>query len=308
MVGSDSGPGRSGPGPDSPTPADPIEALLGRCLFPPPGTGVIAAVSGGADSLALLVLACAAGLSVTAVHVDHGLRPGSADEAAVVAEAAERFGARFRSERIAVQPGSDLEQRAREARRAVLGPAAMTGHTADDQAETLLINLLRGTGLAGLAAMTPGPTHPILALRRAETVALCRALGLEPVVDPTNEDPRFVRNRVRHELLPLMGEISKRDPVPILNRTADRARSLQSDVAALADAIDPTDTAALAAAVPSVANEALRRWLTDDLGHPPSSAELERVLAVVRHDVVACELSGGRRVGRSGGVLRVTGG
>lgn len=286
-----------------------ITGLLARCEFPGPddvGTDeLVAGVSGGADSLCLLVLARAAGLALTAVHVDHGLRPGSADEAAVVEAAAARFGAGFRSERVVIEPGADLEQRARDARRAVLGPDAMTGHTADDQAETVLLNLLRGSGPAGLGAMVPGARHPLLALRRSETEAVCRTIGLEPVVDPSNRDPRFRRNRVRHELLPLMADIGERDPVPLLTRTAELARAMQDDLDRLADELDPTDTAALVQASPQVARAALRRWLADDRGHPPSSAEIERVMAVVRHEVVACELAGARRVARRHGILRV---
>ncbi len=285
---------------------DPIGPLLGRCEFPEPGAGpVVCAVSGGADSLALLVLARAAGLRVTAVHVDHGLRPGSAAEAEVVAAAAERFGAAFRAERVSIGPGASLEERARLARRAVLGAHALTGHTADDQAETLLINLLRGAGPAGLAAMRPGPPHPLLGLRRAETVALCRHLGLRPVVDPSNDDPRFVRNRIRHEVLPLLAEVSGRDPVPLLTRTADHTRAVADDLDALAASVDPTDCRSLRAAVPSVAVAALRRWLRDERGHPPSAAEVGRVLAVARNQALAAELAGGRRVSRSGGRLRL---
>ncbi len=290
---------------------DLIAGLLARCTFPQSvsdqGDVAIAAVSGGADSLALLVLARATGLDIVAVHVDHGLRPGSSGEAEVVRAAAARLGADFRSERVVVEPGGDLEQRARDARRAVLGPEAMTGHTADDQAETVLLNLLRGAGPAGLGAMTAGPRHPILALRRHETEALCLAVGLEPVVDPSNRDPRFRRNRVRHELLPLMADIAERDPVPLLGRTADLARAMQGDLDGLAADLDPTDTAALRRARPQLARAALRRWLAeaDDRGHPPSAAEIERVMAVVRHEVVACELAGGHRVARSDGVLRL---
>lgn len=264
---------------------------------------MVCAVSGGADSLALLVLARAAGLEVTAVHVDHGLRPGSAGEAQVVAAAAEQFGAAFRAERVEVAPGPDLEQRARIERRRVLGPDAMTGHTADDQAETVLINLLRGAGPAGLGAMRPGPRHPLLGLRRRDTEALVEALGLQPVDDPSNRDPRFVRNRVRHQLLPLMAEVSQRDPVPLLVRTADHSRRLVDDVTTLAAPLDPTDTRALQVQPESVARHALRSWLRDELGHPPSTAELDRVLAVVHHRSVACELSGRRRVARSNGRL-----
>ncbi|HXN59136.1 MAG TPA: ATP-binding protein, partial [Acidimicrobiales bacterium] len=90
--------------------------LLARCTFPPPGTPVACAVSGGADSLALLVLAAAACCEVTAYHVDHGLRAGSDTEAEVVAGAAERVGARFESRRVSVAPGPNLEARARSAR------------------------------------------------------------------------------------------------------------------------------------------------------------------------------------------------
>src|SRR5687768_368395 len=154
--------------------------LLRRCRFPAPGTTVTCAVSGGADSLALLVLAVAAGCQATAIHVDHGLRPGSAAEADVVAAAAERLGAAFRAERNPVEPGPNLEARARAARYAVLPPDVLTGHTADDQAETVLLNLLRGAGLPGLAGIRADERRPLLALRRRETVAVCAAAGLIP--------------------------------------------------------------------------------------------------------------------------------
>ena len=282
-----------------------VGSLLDRCTFPSAGSAVVCGVSGGPDSLALLVLAVEAGLQVTAVHVDHGLRPGSETEAEVVANAAGRFGAAFRAERVEIDPGPDLEQRARRARRAVLGSDAMTGHTADDQAETLLINLLRGAGPPGLAAMTPGPRHPILRLRRSETADLCREGGLDPIDDPSNRDRRFVRNRVRHELLPLLADISDRDPVPLLVRTADLSRAIVDDVDSLASQLDPADSRLLQQQPLSVASAALRLWLRDELDHPPSRAELERVMAVVRHEATACELTGGRRVARRAGTLRI---
>jgi tRNA(Ile)-lysidine synthase len=284
-----------------------LASLLERCSFPVSGSAVTCAVSGGADSLALLALAVAAGLDVTAVHVDHGLREGSAAEADVVADAAARFGTRFRAERAFVAPGGDLEARARSARWAVLGPDALTGHTADDQAETVLINLLRGAGLDGLAGMTSGGRHPLLALRRWETVALCHGLDLRTITDPSNEDPRFVRNRVRNELLPLMEDISGRDVVPLLTRTADIARSAARELDHAALGLDPTDCAALLAAPEAVASTALRRWLADADGYAPSVAEIERVLEVVKHQSVGCQISGGRSIRRTAGVLRVEG-
>jgi len=287
--------------------SDLVGSLLERCLFPPKGSAVLCAVSGGADSLALMVLAVAAGLEVTAVHVDHGLRPDSGDDTAVVAAAAEAHGAAFRAEKVEVAPGGDLEARARAARWAALGPEALTGHTADDQAETLLINLLRGAGLDGLAAMEPGGRHPLLGIRRADTVALCRAVGLTPVEDPSNRDPRFVRNRVRHELLPLMVQISDRDVVPLLTRTADIARSASEELEQAAAPIDPTNVAELNQVSPALASIALRRWLTTPDGYAPSVAEIERVLAVAKGDVAGCQLSRGRSIRRTAGVLRVEG-
>ena len=191
-----------------------------RCSFPPPGSALDCAVSGGPDSLALLVLAAAAGCAVTAIHVDHGLRAGSDAEAAVVARAAALVGARFVAEKVSVGAGPNLEARARAARFAVLPPGVATGHTMDDQAETILLNLLRGSGADGLAGMEPGPRHPLLGLRRHETHAVCAAMGLEPVRDPSNDDPAFLRNRVRHELLPLCADVAGRDPVPLLARQA----------------------------------------------------------------------------------------
>jgi tRNA(Ile)-lysidine synthase len=288
----------------------PVPDLLSRCTFPPPGTALPCAVSGGPDSLALLVLAVAAGCDVTAVHVDHGLRAGSEAEAGVVAAAAARVGARFESRTVAVAPGPNLEARARTARFAALPPDVATGHTMDDQAETVLVNLLRGAGPDGLSGMAPGSRHPLLGLRRSETHALCAALGLAPVRDPSNDDPAFVRNRVRHELLPLCAAVAGRDPVPLLARQAAvlRDEAELMDVLA-ADAVpDPADAKALSHAPRPLARRALRRWLRVAEGHPPSLAEVERVLAVAGGGAVATELSGGRRVSRSRGRLRASAG
>ncbi|HEU4841466.1 MAG TPA: tRNA lysidine(34) synthetase TilS [Ilumatobacteraceae bacterium] len=285
--------------------------LLPRCTFPPAGSPVVCALSGGPDSAALLVLAAAAGCDVTAVHVDHGLRAGSAAEAAAAAGLAAELGVPCRVERITLADGPNLEARARAARRHALPPDALTGHTADDRAATLLVNLLRGAGGAGLAAMGPAPTRPILALRRSETLGLCRTRGLQPVHDPTNADPRFVRNRVRDELLPLMADIAGRDVVPLLVRTA----ALLADDVALADAqssgLDATDARALAAMAPPLARRVVRRWLTGVVGggsgYPPDAATVERVLQVAAGEHRACEITGGQRVERHRQRLRIVG-
>jgi len=280
-----------------------VVGLLGRCTFPPAGAPLVCAVSGGPDSTALLALAVAAGCRVTAVHVDHGLRAGSAAEADVVAAAADRLGSAFRTVRIVVPDGPNLEARARAARHDAVGPGAATGHTMDDQAETVLGNLLRGSGVHGLAGMRAGPTHPLLGLRRRETVALCAHLGLSTVRDPSNDDPRFVRNRVRSELLPLCADIAGRDVVPVLAR---QAALLAGDADLLDDAaaaVDPTDAAALTAAPAALARRAVRRWLAAGGPYPPPADAVDRVLDVARLERRATEVPGGMRVTRSGGRL-----
>jgi tRNA(Ile)-lysidine synthase len=266
---------------------------------------VTCAVSGGADSLALVVLAVAAGCQVTAVHVDHGLRPGSAAEAETVRDASTRVGARFRAERVTVEPGPNLEARARAARYSVLPPDVLTGHTADDQAETVLLNLLRGAGLDGLAGMSADDGHPILALRRSETEAVCAAEGLAPVTDPTNADPVHRRNRVRHELLPLLDDIARRDVAPILARQAAILRDEAEVLDTLAAGYDPTDAHLLATSRPALARRAVRRWLMSGQDHPPDAATVERVLAVARGEARGTDVGDGRRVARTRNILRL---
>jgi tRNA(Ile)-lysidine synthase len=292
-----------------------LAALAPRCDLPPAGAPVTCAVSGGADSLALLALVAHAGARATAVHVDHGLRPGSAVEADVVAGAAQRFGAAFRSERAQVGPGPNLEARARTARYALLPADVLTGHTADDQAETVLLNVIRGAGLDGLAGMRPDRRRPLLGLRRHETRALCAALGLTPVEDPSNTDPAFTRNRVRHEVLPLLDDVARRDVVPLLVRLAAHAREAVDHLDGEATGaeggtagLDVTDARALAAAPPVLAHRALRAWLrgTDpDEAHPPEAAAVGRVLAVARGEAVGTDVGRGWQVRRSGGRLRL---
>ncbi len=277
--------------------------LLERCTFPPAGAPLVCAVSGGADSLALLVLGVAAGCDVTAVHVDHGMRPGSAAEAAVVVDAARHYGVQVRCASVSVATGANEEERARLARRQALGPAAATGHTMDDQAETVIVNLLRGAGVDGLAAMRRGPGHPLLGLRRAETHALCAAEGLVPVHDPSNDDLRYLRNRIRHQLLPLCAEVAGRDVVPVLARQAGLLADESELLEQLAAGLDPTSAAVVASAPVASARRAVRRWLRGGGPHPPDLAAVERVLAVARGEAVATEVAGGRRVRRSGGRL-----
>lgn len=275
------------------------DELLARCTFP--DGHLHCAVSGGADSLALLALAVSTGQPATAFHVDHQLRPGGDDEAAHVERIARKLGASFVALRVTIEHGPNLEARARLARFAALPEDVLTGHTADDQAETMLANLMRGAGLNGMAGMK-AERHPILNLRRSETHDLCQALDLQPFADPTNEDPRFVRNRIRNELLPLMEDIASRDVAPILARQAPVFGEAAALLDTMAASIDVTDAKALAQADSVLAARAVRQWLAaelDDESHPPDAISVERVLGVARGDAVACNLAGGFTVRRS---------
>ncbi len=278
-----------------------IRHLLDQCTFPGPGEMVTCAVSGGADSLALLALAVAAGCRATALHVDHGLRPGSASEADLVAHTARELGAEFRAESVVVDDGPNLEARARAARYKVMPADVLTGHTADDQAETVLVNVLRGAGLDGLAGMRPA-RHPILQLRRTDTVWVCETLGLVPFMDPSNRDPRHLRNRIRHEVLPLVDTVAGRDVASVLARQAHLLRDDADLLNALAADIDVHDAPQLACAPAALARRAVRRWLSQLAGgterHPPNARSVERVLAVARNEATACEIEGGWRISR----------
>ncbi len=287
--------------PDRSDLADLFGDLLPSTTFPDPGTELTCGVSGGADSLALMVLGVAAGCSVTAVHVDHGQRAGSAAEADHVRQAADVVGAAFRAERVHVEPGPNLEARMRSARYGVLGPLAATGHTVDDQAETVLLNLVRGAGIVGLGAMEPGPRRPILGLRRHQTVEVCVRMGLDPILDPSNADPAHVRNRIRHEVLPLLNDVAARDVAPLLARTSAHARDTADVVEMLARSLDPTDALALADAPVAVASRAIQTWIRTQTGseHPVDRTSIERVLAVAHGQTIAAEVVGGFRVSRS---------
>lgn len=280
------------------------DELLARCTFPPAGSEVVCGVSGGADSTALLVLAVASGCHATAIHVDHGLRLASASEADRVEAVARSLGAGFDSRTAKVEPGPNLEERARIARAAALPTDVLLGHTADDQAQTVLWHLARGAGSHGLGAMSPD-RRPILGLRRSETHELCERLGLDVVVDPSNDDPSITRNRIRAELVPLLCDIAGRDVVPILCRAASHQREIAGLLDDLAAGIDADDARSLADAPAAVAativRSAWRRHAGD--GHGPDAAAIGRVLDVAAGRTLATDVVDGWRVERHAGKL-----
>lgn len=218
------------------------DVLDGRTAGP-----VLVACSGGADSLALLAATVfelrGSGVRTVGVTVDHGLQPGSADHAArVVAQMASLGVDETLSARVHVEGGGQgPEAAAREARYAVLEEVAqhfaatvvLLGHTLDDQAETVLLGLARGSGGRSIAGMRPAFDvfrRPLLEVTRAETEAACAAEDVEAWHDPHNADPAYTRSRVRHEVMPVL----ERELGPGVARALARtANQLQADVAEL---------------------------------------------------------------------------
>ena len=204
---------------------------------------ILVAVSGGVDSLALLLSAAeVAGERTAVASLDHGLRPASAAEVKQVGELARARGLAFHTEALCLSPGPGAEARARTARYAALeriaqreGYAAIaTAHTADDQAETLLMRLARGSALRGAAAIRAGGPRllrPLLTVRRADTEAVVAAAGLQPVHDPSNDDPGLFRTRIRHHVLPVLRQAAGSG---VVERLARFARSAAEDEELLA--------------------------------------------------------------------------
>ena len=249
-----------------------------------PGERVVVAVSGGPDSLALLSilreLLPVVPLHLTVAHFDHGWRADSTDDRDFVAAIAAKWGFDFHTARAAADT-PHTENAARTARYAFLrqtaaqtnSTAIALGHTRDDQVETLLLHLLRGSGSRGLAAMRRRDgdlARPLLDIARSEIEAYLSRLHLTARRDATNEDPRFTRNRLRQQLLPA---IEAFDPAAreLLARTADilseEDRFLEAQVGDLADDI-AKDREAFAQLPPALQRRVIRRLV-------PNAAFLE---------------------------------
>ncbi|GHC70843.1 tRNA(Ile)-lysidine synthase [Nocardiopsis terrae] len=207
----------------------------------PDGTTALVACSGGADSLALAGAvafeAPRSGVAAGAVTVDHGLQEGSGERAEAVADVLRKLGLDpVRTAAVRVRGSGGPEAAARRARYGALGEAAaahapavvLLGHTLDDQAETVLLGLARGSGarsLAGMAPRTGRYLRPLLDLDRATVRAACSLMGLSPWEDPHNHDPRFARSRVRHEALPALEKALGPGIAAALARTAGMLRA-----------------------------------------------------------------------------------
>jgi tRNA(Ile)-lysidine synthase len=284
------------------------------------------ALSGGADSTALLAATCFAyrrGPAVTALIADQHWH----DESTAVAERAAALATKLGANAIVLDaPSARDEAAARQARYAVLGTAAaerdlaavLLGHTRDDQAETVLLGLARGSGarsLAGMARRRGRYRRPLLDLPRSTTRAACTAAGLPVYEDPANGDLAFVRSRLRHAALPALADALGRDVGVNLARSARLLRDdadLLDELAAsaLAECVHANgalDAAAAAQLVPALRRRVLRRWCTEAAGAAVSFAQVDAVDALVTdwHGQGAVSLAGGTRVTRDRGSIAV---
>ena len=277
-----------------------------RALHPFNGPAIIG-LSGGPDSLALAAAAAAEKKDVRCVVVDHGLQDGSAEVARRAADVARGFGLAAEVVRVEVGEGN-LEAAARSARYEVLlayGADVWVGHTADDQAETLLLGALRGNP-SGMAPRNGRIVRPFLGIRRADTVGACDELGLDPWHDPMNADPAFRRVAMRNQVLPLLSELLGGDAVPALAATADRIAADQALIASLTDLAPTTCCAELKADAGPVRRRRLAAWLLGE-GVPLQGDQLDAVEALVVdwHGQGPVAVAGGRAVVREGGQLAI---
>lgn len=275
---------------------------------------ILVGLSGGADSLALAAAvafeAPKAGLAARAVVIDHGLQPGSDTVAARAVATAQRLGLDAHAVRVEVAPPTAAggpEAAARDARRAALLDAAreagavalLLAHTLDDQAETVLIGLARGSGAASLGGMSPDREEegirilrPFLGVRRTTTRAACAAAGLPVWEDPHNLDRRFLRVRIRQDVMPVLEAELGPGVADALARTSDQ---LREDAAAFADMIDETiedivehveagiaiSVAALAANPPALRHRIIRHVVASEFGVSLTRAQTLEVARLV---------------------------
>ena len=295
----------------------------------PPDALLLVALSGGPDSLALAAAtafeAPRAGLRAGAVIVDHGLQSGSADVAARAAQQATGLGlAPVRVERVSVGADGGPEAAARAARYAALERAAsesdaaavLLAHTLDDQAETVLLGLARGSGAASLQGMPARRgvfRRPLLGIRRTTTVQACADAGLEPWTDPQNADPGFTRVRVRQRVLPVLESELGPGVAEALARTAEQLREdaealdsfaeeLADDLAEHAEAGISLDVPALLANPPALRQRLIRLAVSSEFGVALSRAQTLEVARLVTdwHGQEGVDLPGVMVVRRDG--------
>ncbi|HKF32236.1 MAG TPA: tRNA lysidine(34) synthetase TilS [Jatrophihabitantaceae bacterium] len=293
-----------------------------RAALPRSGV-VIIACSGGADSLALAAAAAfeapRAGVNAGLVTVDHGLQPGSEAQARAVAQLGYDLGFDpVELIRVRVGRAGGPEAAARTARYGALDRVAaaldadvLLGHTLDDQAETVLLGLGRGSGPRSIAGMRPLDgryRRPFLGVRRTTTHAACAALGLTPWQDPHNVDPAYQRVRLRQEVLPLLDDVLHGGVAEALARTAALVQEDLDALDELAAAHRPggeLPIAELAQLPRAIRTRVLRAWVRVHAAEPLSAertAELD-ALITTWHGQGPIDIPGGFEVVRASGRL-----
>jgi tRNA(Ile)-lysidine synthase len=302
-------------------------AVRGALAGVPESGLVLAACSGGADSLALAAALAFEGVrsgrAAGGVTIDHGLQEGSAERAERVVRAMAEMGLDpAGSVAVTVLPGGGPENAARKARYAALdakarelGATVFLGHTLNDQAETVLLGLARGSGARSLAGM-PGSfvragvtyVRPLLNVNRATTRRACEAEGLKVWDDPHNEDPSYTRVRVRRDALPALERALGPGVPEALARTARRLREDADALDSWADSVSETANVTELAALPKAVRSRVLRARAVAAGCPPGALAAVHVEALDRlvtawHGQRHTDLPGGVRAFRSHGML-----
>lgn len=268
------------------------------------------ALSGGADSAALAYLALRAGARVDAVHIHHGL-PASDVLAAAADGVAAELGVELETVSVEVGTGPSPEAQARQARYEVIdnwSRPIFTAHTRDDNAETILMNLVRGSGVGGMAGIPrhrpPVTWRPMLDITRDETREIATLAGLAFADDPMNNDPELTRTRFRHNVLPLLREIN-----PRLDEALARAAVSVDADSSLLDSLAPRVTgpvpASLLQTIPRpIADRVLMKMLAEaDIG--PTEDRIRRMWSVVSEESDRQDLADGMSVVRRGAIVEI---
>lgn len=285
-----------------------ISAALPRTQLPE--DPLVVALSGGADSAGLALLGVEAGRQTTALHIDHGLpaSPAMADAARGVAA---MLGLPLSVEVVQLGVGPSREERAREARYRVfvkIEATVLTGHTRDDSVETMLINLLRGTGPVGLTGIPrhrpPNIYRPILEVTRSETREIATLAGLPFVDDPMNQDMSLTRNRIRLGVLPLIREINPQvdEALARLAGILDRDVTYLEELSARHHS-GPHIPVGLVQTLPRVLADRLLLRALDDVGIARTAERLDRMWSVASGQSDRQDLAEGHVVVRRGALL-----
>jgi tRNA(Ile)-lysidine synthase len=269
-----------------------LEALIRAEGVLVPGRPVLVLLSGGRDSVCLLDAAVRVSGDVRALHVDYGLRPGAAGDAAFCADLCQRLGVALQTVAAGPPPATgNLQAWARDLRygaaEAAFDGDVATGHTRSDQVETILYRLAAAPSRRALLGMAPRSgrrVRPLLSLTREQTAGWCREAGLAYRDDPTNDDPRFARNRVRAGLLPALREVHPAAEANVA-RVAEVLRVEAAVLDGLVDetiAAEPLTLARLRALPLALARLVVVRLAEDATGAPAprAAARTEEILAL----------------------------